>query len=398
MYANSKREFEVAAQPDVQLCASPQAVHPKLGAPYVADLCELAVDGLLAMFDPQSRLFCYRRKLTSTGMINEGVSHRYTVMALLGLLRWRAAGMQSPIDIDSAVARLLEHLTWINGIGDLGLLLWLCAEGSAKHLRKLSSSVNVEHALHKLRDARERKTTELAWFLAGIAHAVLAAPKEHSTIQNTASQTYELLKRNQRQSGIFGHLARRRSLGGALRGHIGCFADQVYPIYAIARYAEAFDNELALEAATSCADAICRLQGPLGQWWWHYDSLDGHVLGKYPVFSVHQHGMAPMALLALGDTAKRDWSGPVYKGLRWISGSNELDFDMQDAPNKVVWRDIQPGGNYTRYLATALDVIGCQRRLGVAENLRINFECRPYELGWLLYAFAGHNANGFQPA
>ena len=43
------------------------------------------------------------------------------------------------------------------------------------------------------------------------------------------------------------------------------------------------------------ASASCRV--PHGQWWWHYDVRDGSVVERYPVYSVHQHAMAPMALL-----------------------------------------------------------------------------------------------------
>lgn len=373
------------------------SLHPlpkasSLSSPGVRELCDLALKGLLPMFNPETRLFCYRRKLTSMGMVCEGASHRYTIIALLGLLRCEAAGMRVPVDISSVLQRLLEDLVWIDGIGDLGLLLWLCAEASNDHLYNLRSSIDLNDAVTRFRDAREGKTTEVSWLLAGIAHAALAAPGERSKLQGVASHLYEVVKRNQGPQGIFGHLARRRTLAGTLRRDIGCFADQVYPIYAMARYAEAFEEKPALEAAGRCADAICRLQGPLGQWWWHYDSLTGQVFGKYPVFSVHQHGMAPMALFALGDVTKRDWTGAVYKGLQWISGANELEWDQRERTNQIIWRDIHPGKERTRYLASALAMIGYQGSFGSAANLRINFECRPYELGWLLFAFAGRDA------
>jgi len=357
----------------------------------------MALEGLAPMFDPETRLFCYRRKRTPAGLVREGVSHRYTIMVLLGLLRCQAAGMRVPMDIAPIVARLLENLDWVAGIGDLGLLLWLCGETSSRHLTQLRSSVDLSNAVLRFPDAREGKTTELAWFLAGLAHAALAAPGERLELKGIASRIYELVASKQGPQGIFGHLARRATLAGTLRSHIGCFADQVYPIYAMARYAEAFDDEMALQNAIRCADAICRLQGPLGQWWWHYDSMDGHLLGKYPVFSVHQHAMAPMALLVLGDVTRHDWTAPVYKGLQWISGSNELGCDLRDTSGNVIWRDIQPGQDYTRYLASALAACGWRGSSGRTRNLRINFECRPYEFGWLLYAFAGRSSPAVMP-
>jgi hypothetical protein len=53
----------------------------------------------------------------------------------------------------------------------------------------------------------------------------------------------------------------------------------------------------------------------------------------------------------------------------------------------LIWRSIylQPINAYTD---AALRVV--QLRRGTADaQLKIRYECRPYELGWLLYAFAG---------
>ena len=67
----------------------------------------------------------------------------------------------------------------------------------------------------------------------------------------------------------------------------------------------------------------------MGQWWWHYDSLTGNVFQRYPVYAVHQHGMAPMALFALADAARLDFSQSICNGLAWIyGGNNELAVDL----------------------------------------------------------------------
>jgi len=84
---------------------------------------------------------------------------------------------------------------------------------------------------------------------------------------------------------------------------------------------------------------FCEAQGSIGQWWWHYDSSTGRISGRLPVFSVHQHAMGPMALLALGETIRSDFSPWIHKGLQWIN-RNELAFDMEDRTVNVVWRSI----------------------------------------------------------
>ncbi len=85
------------------------------------------------------------------------------------------------------------------------------------------------------------------------------------------------------------------------RAHVGSFADQIYPVQALARLHASADDPAALGAAEKVARLICRAQGRDGQWWWHYDARTGRVVERYPVYSVHQHAMAPMALLDLAE-------------------------------------------------------------------------------------------------
>jgi hypothetical protein len=169
---------------------------------------------------------------------------------------------------------------------------------------------------------------------------------------------------------------------------LGSFADQVYPIYAFAWASRVFGFGEALKTSVACADAVCRAQGSLGQWWWHYDAKSGDAVGKYPVYSVHQHGMAPLALLAIADAAGKDFTRAIYLGLDWIYGQNELHQDLRDAATQVVWRCIRPAKS-RRYLDQALSMLKLRRNGQTLRDLHVLHECWPYELGWLLYAFAG---------
>ena len=138
-----------------------------------------------------------------------------------------------------------------------------------------------------------------------------------------------------------------------------------------------------------CAATGLHLQGPLGQWWWHYDSRNSRVVGRYPVYSVHQEGMAPMALFALGEVLRSDYGPWIYKGLQWISGTNELNRDMRDDSANVIWRCAYHK-NHKRYLETAWASLTTSEAGTSSDDLQVLYECRPYELGWLLYAFGNH--------
>ena len=356
---------------------------PGTSAVSPGDLVRLAAQGLPQMLDPQSQVFCYTLKKTPRGLEREGISHRYTMMTLLGLHRLEAAGQPSPVDIPRVLEALLRDTAWIQGAGDLGLLLWTCAEIAPDRLREVCGKLRPHGALDRFGDTRRGYTMEVAWFLAGVAHCLMVAPNDLSDLAPDGLAAMELLKQNCGVGGIFGHLATTKSLAGRLRGRIGSFADQVYPMYAFSKFATCGHDE-ARQMALRTAHTICQHQGPLGQWWWHYSSSTGRVAGRYAVYSVHQHAMAPMALLAVADATGEDFSKSIFRGLDWVSGRNELNLDMRDAANHIVWRSFYQG-RYRRYANRISNLAGLP---GSAGGLQVKYECRPYELGWLLYAFA----------
>jgi hypothetical protein len=354
----------------------------------LSDLLTLSVAGLGQMFVPSRRVFCDRLVLTDMGLEAQGLSPLYTAMTLLGLNRYETTGARTQFPVRDLTTDLVMNTHWIDGVGALGLLLWVCAEITPELLDDAIARTDAVTALERSSDARSGSTMELAWFLTGIAKGVLVEPSQKRRWEHVARACYAALKGNQGSSGFFGHLSSRTGPRGWLRGRIGSFADQVYPILALTHFAEAFHDESALAAARACARAICHVQGPLGQWWWHYDAGSGRVAQRYPVYSVHQDGMAPMALFALSRAIGQDFTEPVQKGLAWIYGRNELQRDMRDLERKVIWRNIH-FSRRSQLLRHELTFWLRSRFDGAPPaNLRVLHECRPYHLGWLLYAFA----------
>ena len=345
-------------------------------------LVERAVRGLPQMFNPRAGMFCYKLKKSAGGLVQEGVSARYTVMTLLGLHRLEQSGAPSPVDVKPVLDRLLANTDWADNIGDLGLLLWLCAQVAPHRLEELERRLPISTVLSGFADAREGMTMHLAWFLTGLSYYSLVSHNPEK-MRDVARGTYHLLIQNQGKNGYFGHMATHRSLKGSVRGRIGSFADQVYPIYGMTQFSRAYGDESALRRARECALAICEAQGPLGQWWWHYDSRSGRVFEEYPVFSVHQHGMAPMTLFALSKATETNFDPWIYKGLDWINRRNELAVNMEDASASVIWRCIRQSA--LRRYAGALLRAGRNGQHPGPKGLTVLFECRPYELGWLLY-------------
>ncbi len=355
----------------------------------ISRLNTLAVNGLVPMFDSDKQLFCYTLKRTPSGMVQEGISPRYTAITLMGLHRLEQSGGTSPIDIQRVFDVLLADTKWIDNIGDLGLLHWLCALVAPERLEEFNSRLDVKNAPTRFRDVSQRHTMYLSWFLSGLSHEALARPEMAGNTRELAAETCRTILLNQGKQGVFAHLGSNKGLSALARGNMGSFADQVYPIYALSKFSQAYGDEKAAKRALDCALTICEAQGSLGQWWWHYNSSNGQVAETFPVFSVHQHAMGPMALFALGEAIQSDFSPWIFKGLQWID-ENELGIDMRDDSTNVVWRCI--GRNQpTRVWNLAVNLLTGREDRESRNGLRALYECRPYELGWLLYAFANWN-------
>lgn len=354
----------------------------------IRELVSFAANGLNAMFDEERQLFCHRIVRREQGHVREGLSPRYTIMTLLGLKELELAGLSSSFDTQAIYASFIRDTKWIRGIGDLGLLIWLIATFDPDRVGDFFQKLDGETALDRYSDAQDARTMELAWFLTGLAHAAETSHELLSNLMDLSVETYHRIEENQCEYGLFGHMSVNRSLTGRLRGRIGSFADQVYPIYAMSRFAKAFHVEEPLGPALECSTAICGAQGEMGQWWWLYDAHSGRVSSRYPVYSVHQHGMAPMCLLAVEEATGQSFRQFIYKGLSWIYGANELGTDMRNRGECLTWRCILPKRSQRKFWEMALSVVRPASEGAEVGSLKILYEQRPYEYGWLLFALS----------
>jgi hypothetical protein len=349
-------------------------------------LNDLALRSLVSLFEEKEKLFSRYVTLTERGLHREGTSRKRTIIALLGLQRLAESGAAAPVNVASIRNVILGDTSWVRSVGDLGLLTWLTAECVPERLGMLLNKLDFGKALGTYSDGHEARTTELAWFLAGIAHARLACPGTLPDLTDVAVDAYHLLQDNQGESGIFGHSASSNFFQQSFRKRFGTFADQIYAIYAFTIFARAFEIEEPLASALGCANAVRALQGEMGQWWFLYDKRACRVVNRYPVFSLHQDGIAPLGLLALGEATGQSFHESIYKGLSWIAGTNELGRDLRNRDRVLIWDSIGPKRRITNYWEAALSLmdISCGPQ---AENLRIQYEARPDHFGWLLYAF-----------
>jgi len=346
----------------------------------------LALRSLLLLFQAKKKLFSRRLTMTAKGLCQDESSPRDTIVVLLGLQRVRESGAVIPFDIAAISDAVLRDSSWVKSIGDLGLLTWFTAECFPARLGILFREFNFEKALGAYLDGRQAHTIGLSWFLNGIARAQLAWDGTVPDLTDIAVDTYHLLQENQGESGIFGHARFAKGLSWTFWNRFGTFADQIYAIYALTSFARAFQVEEPLASALDCANSLRTLQGEMGQWWFLYDKRACRVVNRYPVLSLHQNGIGPLGLLALGEATSQNFHDPVYRGVSWVAGTNELGDDLRNFDQGLIWNSIGLRRRISNYWEGALSFRNGPSR-AKEKSFRIRCEVWADHFGWLLCAF-----------
>jgi hypothetical protein len=351
----------------------------------VSRLRALAIRGLARMYRPEEGLFAFRVRRRGEKLLLEGSSHRYTAMALIGLAgedEAVQASVLAGIGVREACARLVTELDGLDNLGEVALVLWAACAAGYPDRRSV-----IERLLALQPDEAAHPTVEVAWTLAALC-ADLDAPV--GPLRNRLAR--RLIAAFEARSGMFPHALGGRP--GGFRGHVSCFADLVYPVHALARYAELFGDAEARDIALRCASVICARQGPDGQWWWHYDRRTGDVVERYPVYAVHQDAMAPMALFALERAAAIDLRSPIARGLDWLAHAPELGGgSLIDEGADLIWRKVarREPRKVSRYAQAAASRLHPSFRTPGLDVLFppciVDYEDRPYHLGWFLHAW-----------
>jgi len=353
----------------------------------VDEMRALSFRALARMYVADERMFCFTVRRGPDGDIPEGVSRRYTAIVLIGLAAQqsiRETDVLGGESCDTVCRRLLSDVDRVDNLGDVALTLW--ASVALKHEA-------ADRALQRLIELdplrRAHPTVEIAWALS----ALTVTPNMSAQRELYDGLARRLLDSFNATSGLFPHWP-ANSAPAPWRDHVTCFADWVYPVHALSNHHIATGADDSLDAANRSAEAMLQLQGTEGQWWWHYDVRTGEVIEPYPVYSVHQDSMAPMALFALQDANNKEAGPAVRKSLEWLIKSPERGDSLIDHDADLIWRKVcrREPGKLTRGLQ-ALTSRACPPLRMPGVNLMfppraVDYECRPYHLGWLLYAFS----------
>lgn len=348
------------------------------------NLARLTLNGLRATYGKDHNLLPHTMIFADGSARPSGFNVRYALISLLGLGKSRIRDLETGELISDLWRRVESHRGAIkNSAGDLGLALW------AQAVTGSDAGFTTSLALKAFRKQRgSLDTVHLAWVMLGADHC-LANDDDGAADELARLSKSDLLRLFNPDANLFYRHAKAGPFARISR-RIPCFANQIYPVMALAVHAQRTGDDEAADVGRRVAENLCGLQGPLGQWWWLYDSADGQVVDGYPVFSVHQDGMAPMALMETTKAGGRSFDREIERGLSWIYGENELGVNMILADQALVLRDIhkQGVGRARRALHSAAWCWGVRWNAAHSNKADyvVNRECRPYHLGWILYA------------
>lgn len=351
----------------------------------VDDMRGISIRALRRMYSEKDGMYIHCLRKHPDGILPEGISIRYTAIALIAFAQEPDIAAEAlPNDKpQNLCGRMIDRAQQSKDLGEVALTLW-----SARVLGHPRAS----QALRQLQAMRPATTVwptvEMSWALT----ALCLAGRDDTDIELRDALAKRLLASQNARSGLFPHWP-EGAAPSAMRAHVTCYADMVYPIQALSQYYLAAREPAALEAAKKCAERMCALQGAQGQWWWHHDLRVGKVVERFPVYAIHQDAMGPMTLFALWKAGGPLHRRAVEKSLEWLIRAPEIPNSLVDRESDIIWRKVarhEPGKLSRGIQAVASRIHPALRVPALDLIFRpgwIDYESRPYHMGWLLYAF-----------
>jgi hypothetical protein len=353
-------------------------------------LLERALVFLEEVYDPERVLFPFSTRLLDGHYVStydERAGVRYSINCLLGLREAARHGVGSSLagGVDELIQRFTDrHYPGIRNHGDLGLLLVLLSD-------RFEAGPG-QDALRQIAEAAERNEIatlplqDVCWMLWG---TVALARQEVAGAAPVAEKLFRTLHRKffDRDSLLPRHTSR------FWRRNSVSFGGVVYFLRALYEYADYFRDEYAASLFRFGVGRTQEIQGRRGEWPWLIDVKASTPIDVYPVYSVHQDSMAMLFLLPALDLGLPGVRESIERSYGWVLGHNELSMSMILEEPFFRYRSLERLGGLQRprrFVKSLPGVVLASRRLaGEAFRVRVNRECRSYEMGWILFAWSG---------
>ena len=370
-------------------------------------LSETSVRGLAKMYEPRSLSFprTLREGAGIRPLVAEGMSVRYAAIAALGLSRLDEPTRRTVLggrDAHELLPGILGLALAGRDQGAIALSAWAAVEVASATAPDgaLAEQDRLARALDRLSGtvptAMSAPTVEHAWTLVALLAALrsgeameLAGGAEQ--LVEAAHRAARLLLASQGPSGLFPHVLPADRLG-RFRSHVGCFADQAYSIQALARYAAATGDE-------------ARSRPPPGAPTGSSPSRAARVSGGGTTTGGTGGSSSATRCTACTSTPWPPWPYGAARGRRarpprsgrggprLAAERPETDAELVADDLGVVWRKVgrHEPRKMVRRLRSAASAGAPERQVRWLDRLcppgAVDRECRPFELGWLLYAW-----------
>jgi hypothetical protein len=310
----------------------------------------------------------------------------YTLNVLLGLSRLPTLDGCEYVDIRETYARCCGELRApAVRAYRLGMALW---SGAVLEIEPPGPVIDRVSAILTNPSSLARLTAQdTGMLLSGVTALALKADRQW---RSAAERLADHLRQDyaDHSSGLFYNQA------SGYRRRFSSFASQVYSILALYQFGEAFACDWAVDVANRAVARVISLQGPRGEWAWFYYVPRGRIVDFYEIYSVHQHGMAPAFLhhaVTYGVAGARE---ALVKGFLWLFGNNEMSNSMLRPAEHMFYRSqLRVGEVHSAKLRVYRSLVNAARGHSDTpashRGLTLRQECRSYELGWILWSFAG---------
>jgi hypothetical protein len=340
------------------------------------------------LYDADTGLFPYSTSVENGAYTNIFGDDRvlpYTLIALLGMSAFAAAEgdrlghVNAKLDVFQR-----RQLHRVRNIGVLGLWTLLSVETGRDRWAQEAVS-NMAHRIARV-DPRTLNMQELAWVLWGL---VAAARSGIAAAQGSSREVVRVMTSDflERRSFLPHHSLRR------YRKDVVSFGSIAYFLRAVHEFAKLTDDEHAEQTFSNVLERVLALQGPAGEWPWLTSARSGRAIDVYPIFRVHQDSMSMLFLLpARRSSSAETVSAAIAQSYAWILGNNEISQPMGMDHPFILFRSIERAEHAPRIRRYIRSRFHSDASFG-SGRVRINKECRSYELGWILYAWAGQDTS-----
>jgi len=363
-------------------------------------LVEYTKIGLKNCYMPERQSWSFIYHLDGRDNPNESLPSKdafYSLNVILGFAKLGRKAWENDYDLPALLQKNARDLFETGApTYAMGMALWAAAELDVP--LEESTGKKIRDFIRNRSNWRNFRAQDAGMLLTGMAEE--KARGYHGFDQDSHDLYRFIINRYRSKSGLFFD----QTYG--LRKNFGSFATQTYLTTACYHYGTRFKNEEALAIADESTQKLISLQGSNGGWPWFYFVPRGMVVDHYEVYSVHQHGMAPLFLTFAEEREVPGATQAITKGFEWLLGNNQLQQNMFVPELGMFYRSIirhaelaDRRHRVTRALGNALT--GTSDTLAPGKDLTLRRECRSYELGWILYSFGNrtdmpritHNGN-----